>query len=147
MPTPAKTEKILIFIVAIVFSGPQLSTPAHSFENISLKKYKVQAAKVNNPVDLTRLPINKSFQVNSPDFVLQFFFSGPDILGIILKRNLDKPLFIRWCFFRNCEESQYDFISVIAQSHNPPLANGFFETKFPPGLNYHFQGLHFYTRD
>ena len=96
---------------------------------------------------MTRLPLNKSFQVNSPDFVLQFFFSGPDILGIIFKRNLDKGLFIKWCFFRNCEPSPFDFVSVIAQPHGPPLANGFFETKFPPGLSYHFQGLHFFTRN
>ena len=146
MPIPATTKKTLT-ITIIVFIGFQLATPAYSFEKVSLKKYKTQAVKVKNPVDLTRLAPNKSFQVNSPDFVLQFFFSGPDVLGIVLRRDLDKPLFVRWCFFRNCEESSFDFISVIAQSHAPPLANGFFETKFPPGLNYHFQGLHFYTRN
>ena len=134
-------------MVAFLLVGFQLATPAYSFENISLKKYKTQAIKIDNPVNLTRLPLNKTFQVNSPDFVLQFFFSGPDILGILLKRNLDKALFVRWCFFRNCEESRFDFVSVIGQSHSPPLANGFFETKYPPGLNYHFQGLHFYTRN
>lgn len=147
MPTPATTEKTRAFIVAVVIIGFQLASPAYSFENISLKKYKIQAIKTNNPVDLTRLPLNKTFQVNSPDFVLQFFFSGPDVLGVILKRNLEKPLFIKWCFFRNCEQSSFDFVSVIAQPHSPPLANGYFETKFPPGLNYHFQGLHFYTRN
>jgi len=121
--------------------------PAYSFETISLKKYKTQATKVDNPVNLTRLPLNKTFQVNSPDFVLQFFFSGPDVLGIIFKRNLDKALFVRWCFFRNCEESPFDYVSVIAQPHGPPLANDFFDIKHPPGLSYHFQGLHFYTRN
>lgn len=147
MPTPATNEKTRIFLVAFLLIGLQIPTPAYSVENISLKKYKTQAIKVSNPVDLTRIALNKSYQVNSPDFVLQFFFSGPDVLGIVLKRNLDKALFVRWCFFRNCEESPFDFISVIAQPHGPPLANGFFETKFPPGLNYHFQGLHFYTRN
>jgi hypothetical protein len=147
MQIPATTEKIFIFIVTVLFFGFQLTTPAYSFENISLKKYKIQAIKVDNPVDLTRLPLDKTFQVNSPDLVLQFFFSGPDVLGIIFKRNLDKALFIRWCLFRNCVESPFDYISVIAQPHSPPLANGFFETKFPPGLKYHFQGLHFYTRN
>lgn len=147
MPTPATNKKIRIFLVAFLLIGLQLPTPAYSFENVSLKKYKTQAIKVNNPVDLTRIELNKSFQVNSPDFILQFFFSGPDVLGIVFKRDLDKALFVRWCFFRNCEESQFDFISVIAQPHGPPLANGFFETKFPPGLNYNFQGLHFYTRN
>lgn len=147
MPILTTPEKIAIFIVTLLFIGFQLATPAYSFENISLKKYNTQAIKINNPVDLTRLPLNKTFQVNSPDFVLQFFFSGPDVLGIIFKRNLDKALFVRWCFFRNCEESPFDYVSVIAQPHGPPLANGFFKTEFPPGLNYHFQGLHFYIRN
>jgi hypothetical protein len=122
------------------------AAPAYSFETVSLKEYKIQATKINNPVDLTRLSRNKSFQVNSPDFVLQFFFSGPDILGIFLKRNFDKALFVRWCLFRNCEESPYDYVSVIANPHSPPLVNNFFQIKHPPGLNYHFQGLHFFTR-
>jgi len=141
-----KAERLIIAIAAVFFIETQLAIPAYSFEKVSLKKYKAQAVKVDNPVDLTQLKLNKTFQVNSPDFVLQFFFSGPDVLGIILKRNLDKALFIRWCFFRNCEESQFDFTSVIAQPHGPPLANGFFETKFPPGLSYRFQGMHFFTR-
>jgi hypothetical protein len=147
MQTPSAPEKTLLLIAIVLFIGFRSAAPAHAFENISLKKYKTQAIKVDNPVDLTRLPLNKTFQVNSPDFVLQFFFSGPDVLGIILKRDLDKALFVKWCFFRNCEESQFDYVSVIAQPQGPPLANGFFETKFPPGLNYHYQGLHFYTRD
>ncbi|MDH3256110.1 MAG: hypothetical protein OEM27_00695 [Nitrospinota bacterium] len=147
MQIPATIEKTLIFLVTIYFIGFQLAAPAYSFESISLKKYKTQATKVDNPVDLTRLPINKTFQVNSSDFVLQFFFSGPDLLGIVFKRDLDKPLLVKWCFFRNCEESLFDYVAVIAQPHGPPLANGFFETKFPPGLSYHFQGLYFFTRD
>ena len=147
MQNLSTSEKTLIAIVIIFIIGFQLTSPAYSFENISLKRYKTQAIKTDNPVDLTRLPLNKTFQVNSPDFVLQFFFSGPDVLGIIFKRNLDKALFVKWCFFRNCEESPFDYVSVIAQPHSPPLANGFFETKFPSGLSYHFQALHFYTRD
>ena len=147
MPTPAIIEKTLLSIVAVLLIESQLITPAHSLEKISLKTYKTQAIKVNNPVDLTRIPLNKTFQVNSPDFVLQFFFTGPDILGIVFKRNLDKAIFMRWCFFRNCEESPFDYVSVIAQPNSPPLANGFFETKFPHGLNYHFQGLHFFSKN
>lgn len=147
MQTTNTSKRVLITIVTILFVGFNLTTTVYSFEAISLKKYQTQAIKVNNPVELIRLPLNKTFQVNSPDFVLQFFFSGPDVLGIIFKRNLDKALFIKWCFFRNCEESPFDYVSVIAQPNGPPLANGFFETKFPPGLNYHFQALHFYTRD
>ena len=114
--------------------------PAYSFETISLKKYKTQAIKVDNPVDLTQLPLNKTFQVNSPDFVLQFFFNGPDMLGIIFKRNLDKALFVKWCFFRNCEESPFDYVSVIGQPHGPPLANGFFETRVSTRTELSFPG-------
>jgi hypothetical protein len=147
-PFPIRNSSKLLLIFTVVWLFVLLlETPAHSFKKVSLKKYKTQAIKVDNPVNLTRLPLNKTFQVNSSDFVLQFFFSGPDVLGIVLKRNLDKAIFIRWCFFRNCEESSFDYVSVIAQPHRSPLANGFFETKFPPGLNYHFQALHFYTRD
>jgi len=138
--------KALFFFASGWLTVLYTAIPTYSFETISLKKYQTQAIKIDNPINLTRLPLNKTFQVNSPDFVLQFFFSGPDVLGIIFKRNLDKALFVKWCFFRNCEESPFDYVSVIAQPHGPPLANGFFEIKFPPGLNYHFQGLHFYTR-
>lgn len=122
-------------------------TPAYSFKNISLKEYETKATKVNNPVDLTRLPINTTFQVNSPDFILQFFFSGPEILGILFKRNIKKPLFVRWCFFRSCVESPFDYVSVIGQANGPPLANSFFQVSFPPGLRYRFQGLYFFTRN
>lgn len=135
------------FLLAwVLFFGLHRATPAYSFETVSLKEYKVQALKVNNPVDLTRLLLNKTFQVNSPDFVLQFFFSGPNILGIVFKRDTTKSLFVRWCFFRNCEESPRDYVSVIGQPHSPPFVNNFFQIKHPPGLNYRFQGLHFFTR-
>jgi len=141
------TGTFLLVQVSVLFFCLLSVSPADAFEKISLKKYKTLAIKTDNPVDLTRLPLNKTFQVNSPDFVLQIFFNGPDMFGIIFKRNLEKPLFVKWCFFRNCEESPFDYVSVIAQPHGPPLANGFFEIKFPPGLNYHCEGLHFYTRD
>jgi hypothetical protein len=145
--SPVFVMKYLPFVCAVLSFGLHDPTIAQSFEAISLKKYKIQANKVDNPVDLSRLALNKTFQINSPDFVLQFFFSGPDILGIIFKRNLKRSLFVRWCFFRTCEESPFDYVSVIGQSNSPPLANGFFEIKHPPGLNYHFQGLHFFTRN
>ncbi len=145
-PPPLESRQTLSLpYFGLILGWPRVA-PAHSFETVSLKEYKVQALKVNNPVDLTRLPLNKTFQVNSPDFVLQFFFSGPDVLGIIFKRNLDKALFVRWCLFRNCEESPFDYVSVIGQPHGPPLVNNFFQIKHPPGLNYRFQGLHFSAR-
>ena len=146
--TPAIQNRLfLAFIGCFLISIFAIPQAAYPFETISLKQYKTQAFKIDNPVDLTRLAINKSFQINTSNFVLQFFFSGPDILGIIFKRNLNKSIFVRWCFFRSCEESPFDYVSVIAHPHKPPLANGFFEIKHPPGLNYNFQGLHFYTKN
>ncbi|MEE8269865.1 MAG: hypothetical protein V3R23_07600, partial [Nitrospinaceae bacterium] len=63
MPIPTTPEKIATFIISILFIGFQLATPAYSFENVSLKNYHTQAIKINNPVDLTRLQLNKTFQV------------------------------------------------------------------------------------
>lgn len=137
----------LIIILHSLWMGFLFPSQAYSFEKVSLKTYKTTAIVVTNPVDLTRLPLNKTFQVKSQAFILQFFFSGPEILGIVFKRNLEESLFVRWCFFRNCEESPHDFVSVIAKPHGPPLAGGFFQVEHPPGLDYRFQGLHFYTRN
>ena len=85
----------------------------------------------------------KTFQVNTQHYVLQFFFSDKNILGMIFTRNPDHPIHLRWCFFRDCTESPHDFTSVIANPHQSPLAGGFFEVKHPPLLQYRFQGLHF----
>lgn len=138
--------KIFLALLASLTIGFHHPAHAHTFERVSLKTYKTRAFKVDNPVDLTRLALNKTFQVNSRDFVLQFFFSGPDILGIIFKRDMDQSLFVRWCFFRSCEESPHDYVSVIGAPHGPPLPSGFFQIKHPPGLDYRFQGLHFFSR-
>lgn len=139
--------KFILGILTSLWIGVHSAPPAYSFEKISLKKYKSTAIKIDNPVDLTRLPVNKTFQVNSPDFILQFFFSGPEILGIVFKRDLDKSLLVRWCFFRNCEESPFDYVSIIGPRNGPPLANGFFQIKHPPGMDYRFQGLYFFSKN
>lgn len=141
-----RASRIIQAILATLFLLPVFVSPAQCFETVSLKTYKTTATTVSNPVDLTRLALNKTFQVGSTDFILQFFFSGPDMLGVVFKRDLNKSLFVRWCFFRNCEESPHDFVSVIAQPHGPPLTGGFFQIKHPPGLDYHFQGLYFFTK-
>jgi len=146
MNRPPISHKTLGLVFTLLLLGLNLAPPAYSFKKVSLKKYKAQALKIDNPVNLTRLSLQKTYQVNSPDFVLQFFFSGPDILGILFKRNSSQSIFMRWCFFRSCEESPFDYVSVIAQSNSPPFANNFFEIKHPHGLSYHFQGLHFFTR-
>ena len=126
-----------------VFLLTLFSPSAHAYENISLKEYPALATKVDNPVNMMRLPKGKTFQVNTDHYVLQFFFSGQNLLGMIFKRDLSLPIHLRWCFFRNCEESPFDYKVVIANPHQAPFKGNFFEVKFPPGLQYQFQGLHF----
>ena len=92
-------------------------TPSLSWaiERVSLKKYPQLSIKVPNPMVTSKLPARKTFQVNHKNFVLQFFFNERDIFGYILKRNKKIPIHFRWCFFRSCEESPYDFKKVIAE--------------------------------
>ena len=117
--------------------------PSLAINNISLKKYPQLGIQVPNPMETAKLPHRKTFQINNKDFVLQFFFNERDIFGYILKRNKSRPIHFRWCFFRNCEESPYDFKKVIAEAFNPPFSSGFFSIKFPAYLNYSFQGIKF----
>ena len=98
---------------------------------------------VPNPMETAKLQARETFQVNHEEFILQFFFNGRDIFGYILKRNKSRPIHFRWCFFRNCEESPYDFNKVIAEAFNPPYDSDFFSIKFPSYLNYSFQGMMF----
>lgn len=122
-----------------------LTIPTSSFalDRVSLKKYPQLSIQVPNPMETSMLPLRKTFQVNHEAFVLQFFFNERDIFGYILKRNKSRPIHFRWCFFRNCEESPYDFKKVIAQASNPPYDSGFFSINFPNYLNYSFQGIEF----
>ena len=117
--------------------------PSLAINKISLKKYPQLSIQVPNPMETAKLPIRKTFQVNHEDFILQFFFNERDIFGYILKRNKRHPIHFRWCFFRTCEESPYDFKKVIAEAFNPPYSSGFFSIKFPAYLNYSFQGIKF----
>ena len=120
-----------------------IAKPSLAINKISLKKYPQLSIQVPNPMETAKLPIRKTFQVNHEDFILQFFFNERDIFGYILKRNKSRPIHFRWCFFRTCEESPYDFKKVIAQAFNPPYSSGFFSIKFPSYLNYSFQGIEF----
>ena len=122
-----------------------LAGTALAVEKISLKKYPHLGIPVSNPVNLKDLPKGKTFQVKLPHVLLQFFFNGQDIFGVIFKRDKRYPIFLRWCFFRNCEESPYDYKSVIADAYSPPFDQNFFSVKFPPLLQYEFQGLDFTT--
>ena len=119
------------------------SSPSYALEQISLKEYRALSLQVPNPMETAKLGSGKTFQVNHEDFVLQFFFNERDIFGYILKRNKSRPIHFRWCFFRSCEESPYDYKKVIAQAFNPPFDSGFFSIKFPAYLNYSFQGIGF----
>jgi hypothetical protein len=117
--------------------------PAYAVEQVSLKKYQALSLQVPNPMETAKLPARKTFQVNHEEFVIQFFFNERDVFGYVLKRNKSQPIHFRWCFFRSCEESPYDFKKVIAQAFNPPYDSGFFSIKFPAYLNYSFQGIEF----
>ena len=131
--------------LAIFISPIILATSNYSFsiDRVSLKKYPELSIPVPNPMETSKLPARKTFQVNHEEFILQFFFNERDIFGYILKRNKRRPIHFRWCFFRNCEESPHDFKKVIAQAFNPPFDSGFFSIKFPSYLNYSFQGMMF----
>lgn len=120
-----------------------LITPSSGVEKISLNSYPILSLPVPNPMDLTVLPSKKTFQVTNSHFILQFFFAGGEIYGIIFKRDKDYSIHMRWCFFRSCEESSYDYTSVIAPAHKPPFDQGFFSAKLPPQIKYRFQGLEF----
>ncbi len=130
---------LVIFIFPIILAT---SNDSFALDRVSLKKYPELSIPVPNPMETAKLQARKTFQVNHEDFVLQFFFNGRDIFGYILKRNKTRPIHFRWCFFRNCEESPYDFKKVIAEAFNPPYSSGFFSIKFPY-LNYSFQGMEF----
>ena len=120
-----------------------VAKPSLAINKISLKKYPQLSIQVPNPMETAKLPPRKTFQINHEDFVLQFFFNERDVFGYILKRNKSRPIHFRWCFFRSCEESPYDFKKVIAEAFNPPFSSGFFSIKFPAYLNYSFQGIKF----
>ncbi len=131
---------LAVFIFAMILATPNYSL---ALERVSLKKYPKLSIPVPNPMEIAKLPARKSFQVNHEEFILQFFFNGRDIFGYILKRNKRRPIYFRWCFFRNCEENPYDFNKVIAEAFNPPYDSDFFSIKFPSYLNYSFQGMMF----
>ena len=119
------------------------SSPTYALERVSLKQYPTLSLQVPNPMDTSKLPARKTYQVNHEEFVLQFFFNERDVFGYILKRNKSRPIHFRWCFFKSCEESAYNYNKIIAQAFNPPYDSGFFSIKFPSYLNYSFQGIEF----
>ncbi len=135
--------KLIVYLTAllIVLAGTHTNLNARTL--VSLKQPTAKAIAVQNPVNLMELPPDTVLQINHPQFILQFLVSGQKIRGIIFKRNLDFPIHIRWCFFRNCEESVFDYKTVLAQPHEKPFNEDFFRVMLPVKFNYKFQGLHF----
>ena len=119
------------------------SSPGYCYDTVSLKEYSDLNIPVPSKVELNRLPLGKTFQVNHPQFTLQFFVNNRDILGYIFKRNPKSGIRVHWCFFRYCEESPHDLNEIIANPQQPPFDEFFFSVKFPPLLQYNFQGLEF----
>ena len=136
----SRTTCLTIFTLYLLLTTPSLSW---AINKVSLKNYPQLSVTVPNPMETAKLPARKTFQVNHEDFVLQFFFNERDIFGYILKREKKHPIHFRWCFFRSCEESPYDFKKVIAEPFSPPFASGFFSIRFPSYLHYSFQGIEF----
>ena len=132
----------ILFLTSLVFAAPSSADKA---KKVSLKKYSFLSLPVPNPLDISRLPLGKNYQVIHEKYILQFYFSYQHIRGIIVKRDMRYPIYLRWCFFRNCEENSLDYVSVIAQPNQPPVEEEFFWVRFPPQIKYSFQGLHFST--
>jgi len=139
--SPLRSRLHLAILILFLFWATPDS--ACAVERISLKKYLSLSLQVPNPMETSKLPARKTFQVNHEEFILQFFFNERDVFGYILKRNKRRPIHFRWCFFRSCEESPYDYKKVIAQAFNPPYDSGFFSIEFPAYLKYSFQGIEF----
>ncbi len=129
-----------ITIVFILLVAPN---NAYCLDTISLKQYSVLNIPVPSKVDITKLPIGKTFQVNHSQFTLQFFFNNRDIFGFIFKRKPNVGIIAHLCFYRSCEETSYDLRKVVAKPHEPPYDKTFFSVKLPSNLRYEFQGLEF----
>lgn len=130
-----------ILLLALVLLIPVQTTSAQSL--ISLRQYQTKATLLTNPFDLTKVTQGPVYQVNHRDFILQFFFTGQNIQGIVLKREKNLPILIRWCFFRNCDRSPYDYKAVLAQGYQRPYPEDTFQVRLPIKFDYHFQGMHF----
>lgn len=137
--------KLLLPFLLTLFIWQPASSISQEFENVSLKTYKQLSIPIQNPMDLTKISPGKGYQVTDSEFILQFFYDGNSIYGIILKRDKEVSIFMHWCFFRSCEESPYDIKTKIASARTPPYDQTFFNAKLPANLNYRFQGLKFYT--
>jgi hypothetical protein len=133
-----KTSLVVILTSIIITSK---SVNCH--EQVSFNQYKENTIPVASKIDLTILPKGEIYKVKHPDFVLQYFFNNLDIFGYIFKRKRNIGIKAHLCLYRSCEESKYDLKKIIAKPQEPPYDKTFFSIKFPPGLQYEFQGLEF----
>ena len=145
-PFPNFLTKCKCWAVSTILAYAIFSIPnnAYGIDPISLKQYSDLNTLVPSKIDLTKLPIGKTFQVNHSQFTLQFFFkNNRDIFGYIFKRKSDTGIMAHLCLYRSCEVTPYDLRNVIAMPFEPPYDKTFFSIKFPPKLQYDFQGLEF----
>ena len=138
--TKYKCWAVSTILAYAIFSIPN---NASCLDIISFKQYSDLNILVHSKIDLTKLPIGKTFQVNHSQFTLQFFFNNRDIFGFIFKRKPGTGIMAHLCFYRSCEETSYDLRDVIAMPFEPPYDKTFFSIKFPHNLQYNFQGLEF----
>ncbi len=136
--TPMHNKDIFLSIKLTFFTAFLLPTLLNlsppclwAMEKVSLKNHPETEVIVPNPMEISKLPHRKTYQVNHEAFTLQFFFNEKDIFGIILKRDKKRPIHFRWCFFRSCEESSHDYKKVIAEISCPPFNQGFFSIPYP----------------
>ena len=132
-----------LILVAVCLFIHATSESAYCIDEVSFKKYPILSIPVPSKVDLTKLPRGKTFQVNHPHFILQYFFNNRDIFGLIFNRKPKYGIIVHLCFFRSCEENPHDLKKVIAKPQVPPYGQTFFSVKFPHQLQYEFQGLEF----
>ena len=141
------TKNNLIIAYSLAMMLNLSPTYLWAIEKVSLNTQPATGVMVPNPMEMANLPQKKTYQVEHETFTLQFFFNEKDIFGIILKRDKRRPIHFRWCFFRSCEESPYDYKKVIAENYGPPFTKGFFSIPNPFYLNYSFQGIEFSSPD
>ena len=127
--TKCKCWAVSTILAYAIFSIPN---NAYCFDTISLKQYSVLNIPVPSKVDITKLPMGKTFQVNHSQFTLQFFFNNIDIFGFIFKRKPNVGIIAHLCFYRSCEETSYDLRKVVAKPQEPPYDKTFFFCKTPP---------------
>ena len=86
--------KLILYIAFIFLSPPSLTQPkAWAIEKVSLKASPNSGIIVPNPMEIAKLPLKKTYQVNHKAFTLQFFFNEKTYLELSLKETRD-ALFI-----------------------------------------------------